>query len=297
VNNLNHLLSAAAPLFDPEALTREVLIERLNRWLSQGAFYTTDLAGIRALARDLSGLPKEVDRDAHAQLPLELRRLHCIRFSVLSPVNRKECVLQALAYCGLDERYGAELLGSAGWAVITQAVEDACACPAEPQVSPAVVVDAWTRTVFTTQVLSLLDGNWFSICDFDRVRRSLHDLDPMLGLAKPADRRLAEQAALRALHCVNFDAMHAEVRLGLPAAVLRGLGLDADNGPVLLGQDGWAQVQARYETGWPALDHPSGASEPPHEGAEGPQCPGPRRKPFWRRLFGLGQANDQAKEA
>lgn len=48
-----------AEIFDPESMTREVLHERLLRWLGGGHLSVTELRRLRVLVRELAGQPAE----------------------------------------------------------------------------------------------------------------------------------------------------------------------------------------------------------------------------------------------
>lgn len=269
MNSIERLLPDS-PIFDRESLTRDVLMSELKTWLSCSFFSKCDLVKIRDLVRDLQGLPEQSLGHRLRAMPVDLDRLHCMKFDELSSTSRRGVLGLAFEYAGLTPDVGPELLGTKRWMEIV-ALVDACVTGhanspeyertvqgktrEAPELSTpsgsASGADPWTQEVLTTSVLGLVDGPYFDKCHLDRAGTALNALRKTLGMTWFDDGSLTQMAALRALHCKRFAEMSSVIRQSLPEAILTALGLHDADARALLGSEGWSKVQTRYADPWP----------------------------------------------
>lgn len=133
--------------------------------------------------------------------------------------------------------------------------------------------DKWVQATLTGELITVMESEWLNILKVDRLAQSLDQLRVRCGVEERGDEATAQFEALLALHCVNYDAMSWSTRAGLPAALLNVFGLNAHTGPVLLGEDGWRQVEENFERRAQSASSPSSECKTSIEINTGPVGP------------------------
>lgn len=230
----NHLGSLAAPVYDREAMLREVLTAKLAAWLDGRKFFVNDLREMRTIARDIQGLGVvEWER-----VPPDLDRLHCMGFETLSPINLYESVVGSLEYVGLTEMTGADLLGAKGWTSVQQRVSNLKDLPGVA----GSKVSSWAHLTLATLADEVFNGErFFNICAVDKLASALAATRRVCGLPDCV-RDEATYAALHALHCKHWPEFHPTIRAGLKDAIWQVCGLDDVVGPLAFGEH-WDRVK------------------------------------------------------
>jgi hypothetical protein len=111
----------------------------------------------------------------------------------------------------------------------------------------------WARRALANRLATLLDGEWFNFYGVESADRALQVWREHYGLAKHRADNTAEYVGVRALNSMDFRAMHPEVVAGLPGALLKILGLDANLLKTILGESADVVVQ-RYAHGVATCD-------------------------------------------
>jgi len=101
----------------------------------------------------------------------------------------------------------------------------------------------WTQAVFADQVRQLLASDYLSILDLDRVLYAMGDFRIAMDLPAHLGKESVHYAGLRALHCVHFNEIDPEVRIGIPVAVIQTLGLTDHEASRMLGAERWDQLK------------------------------------------------------
>ena len=107
----------------------------------------------------------------------------------------------------------------------------------------------WALDELAAGVMKLLPGDWmFSATELRKVAEALSNL----GTSPPfptwqAFAKSPEYAALQLLHCTSVQDMKPSSIAGMPAAILRGLGLaDPSRGAEIFGAERWRTICAHY---------------------------------------------------
>lgn len=235
------------PSLDRESFTRELLRNSLTDWLTNDVIYIQNLNEMRAAARKLLGQEEE----RFVAKPQEIAQLHCIEFRRFSPLNRRQAIADVFAFIGLTERTAMLLLGEEGWAMVQNHVEAICtdkSFEVTDTRNKLGIVDDWTRNALATRLKQLTSKKHFDICALDSACYALSALRKALALPDGDAEKIPEYAGLRVLHCVDYDKMPPEVLSGLPAAVIRVLGLHDQGGAQLFGDDMWNSIRCEIES-------------------------------------------------
>lgn len=249
MNKIGKLIPGfGAPVFDREAMLREVLAAKVNEWLNGRHFYVNDLATMREIAHDILGLDEGEPRKA---LSPDLERLHCMAFETLTPVNLKECLHLSLKYIGITKLTGADVFGATAWAALQECVDSICSSSVNAEVN----ADPWSKgelppfsdweqhTLFTG-MMGLFEKEYFDICIVSKLGEALNDIRRARGLPQHKYSETTAYVVLSTLHCVKYSKMVERVRCGIKGAVWSVLDLDLQIGRFVFGDERWAQIDA-----------------------------------------------------
>lgn len=244
---LKMLLGAeAAPIYDREAMLREVLAAKLFEWLESKKFHVVDLKAMRSIVHDIQGHP-EPDPFVET-VPADIDRLNWMGFETLSAVNLAESISAALTFVGITSATGIDLLGEQGWEKLLQKValltNTRNAGPVRPDALPLQTGQsmAWAQLSLASLAREVFDGSFFNICLVDRLQAAMNDVRSSAGLSRPDHDKMV-YAALRALHCKRWHEMPTEVSQGIKDAVWQTCGIDDQVGLIAFGQH-WDSVRA-----------------------------------------------------
>lgn len=157
----------------------------------------------------------------------------------------------------------------------------------DPRTRP---VDQWVQAAITGELISILQDEWLNILKIDRLAQSLDHLRQRCGMGGRGIAAAEQFEGLICLHCVYYDAMSEPTRAGLPTALLSVLGLDAQTGPVLLGESGWYQLECSYAHPGSDQNAPPRETVPTASTAAGKVSSSPQPCSLLLRLSMLGQS-------
>lgn len=269
-------------IYDPEKMTIEILVYRLQDLIDGNFLNVSTLPSMRAMALEVAGQPKE-DTSGCKPVPEALHRLHCVDYDKLSAVNRRECFRLVLNYLGLTKANGGELLGHDHWHRLMRSIEVKCGGMQTPSAidgsaaltsatssadAPAtsfaaspgsaehtvedvatIELDDWTRRALTARLSKLLDTDSFSMYSLDMLDSALQKARKYLLLPQHDASNTSQYVGLGLLGMSRYADIDQATCAGLPATILEALALDDTMAPRLLGATGWQQVKIRYAAG------------------------------------------------
>lgn len=239
------LSMGAEPVYDREAMLREVLAAKLSEWLERKVFYVVDLKEMRSIVCDIQCItePSLMER-----APPDIDRLNHMGFEILSAVNLAESISAALDFIGVTSTTGADLLGEQRWTEIQQKVavltrtSGSQAGPQTASISRASPSSSWAQLTLATLAHEVFDGPFFSICKVDQMESALKAVRRASGLPAHEHNEMTK-AALRALHCKHWhEEIAPDISAGIKDAIWQVCGIDDQIGPLAFGEH-WTRVR------------------------------------------------------
>lgn len=299
MSSIDKLVPTADQLiYDQEEHTRQLLFLKLSKWIRSSYATTSELNALRSMALQLQGLndppsaivelleargsSSEWAKDHFRDRPKMsdvLAASHCVEFVDMGEVNRRQVIAEMLAYVGITNANELDILGESRAMKLKFLIEFCVTGQKETatQVNSALdfELDNWGKSAIESQLMALLSGTgYFDITAFDRILRAVNSAIEQAGGVPVREEKIREYAGLQALHCVDYTKMSDAVFVGLPAAILDGLGLSSGCGVALLGAEGWSKITAEYSrvsSSRVAVGHK--------------QLPGPQVTSWWQKIW------------